>query len=145
MSSKFVFKKNVKKETTTTANFVDKPVQPTVQLLCTCGTATKSRYYQRRLRQSHQKPSNGPLGPTDFHTKVCVRKECGKRFSICERHPQLGWQAWHQTKHLGRDCTAIMWTHNCKQCVQIKDLGTVLCPECKVGNIKNKHLLAEGS
>lgn len=102
------------------------------QLVCVCGSATKSLFYKRIQRQTHQAPSCTPSGSNNFHTKVCVT--CEKRYSVCNRHPDLGWQEWQQRKHYGRHCTAVMWTHNCKECARPPkmDLATVLCPECKV-------------
>ena len=64
--------------------------------VCICGSVTKSLYYKRNKRQTHQVPSSDPPTTSHFHTKVCVRKTCGKRFSICDHHPHLGWQEWTQ-------------------------------------------------
>lgn len=102
---------------------------------CTfCGAATRSVYYKRQKRQTHHAPCDTPDDSHQMHIKVCTRKTCGKRFSICDRHAKLGWQEWHQEERFGRrECKTVMWVHNCKGCVHLEktEVSMVLCPECK--------------
>lgn len=105
-------------------------------LNCTfCGSPTRSLYYKCNKRQTHVAPRESPPKRYQFHTKVCTKFGCGRRFSVCNIHPDFGWQFWHEKIYYGRgNCKALMWVHNCKGCIdsQKSETTTVLCPGCKV-------------
>lgn len=62
--------------------------------------------------------------------KACPK--CDTRYSICKRHPALGYQPWMLEERLGRSCKAKMWTFSCRKCVKKgAHLSIVLCPGCK--------------
>ena len=103
-------------------------------LYCICGELTQNVYYKRNKsseRQTHQAPSSCRHGAHQDLMKLCPK--CDTRYSICKKHPELGYQPWMLEERLGRSCKAQMWTYSCRKCVKKgAHLSIVLCPGCKV-------------